>query len=69
MKIRNEEEYANLIEKCINDKIIKPFCGIYKKGDKFNNFVDDEVFTRLVCLNQNITRKQKIDEQFASVTE
>lgn len=69
LKIRNEEEYANLIEKCINDKIIKPFCGIYKKGDKFNNFVDDEIFTRLVCLNQNITRKQKIDEQFASVTE
>ena len=33
LKIRNEEEYANLIEKCINDKIITTFIyNLYFRG-------------------------------------
>lgn len=69
LKIRNEEEYVHLKEKCIKNKILKSLNGVYKKGDKFNDFIDDEKFTRLVCLNQNVTRMQEIDERFASATE
>ena len=67
MKINNLE-YNSLIQRAIDSKIIRFIADKYVKGENFDRYIDDEVFTRLTCLNQNETIKQQIDNNFANAT-
>ncbi len=64
LKIESKKQYDDMLEECIKSKIITKSMGKYGKGLNFEEYIDDEIFTRLKCLNQDYSRKKKIDMNF-----
>lgn len=60
----NSDRYDVMLEQCIKSKIITKSMEKYEKGLDFEKYIDDEIFTRLKCLNQDYSRKKKIDMNF-----
>ena len=62
LKIRNDVEYFDFEKKVYRKGILSK--SLKERGWAFNNYIDDEIFTRLVFLNENKTRYRTIDEKF-----